>query len=83
MEKLFTFQKIITRLIFIVIALFIFGIFYRIFINESGKSQYIVTSPSGESHITTYILEKNGCAIFYDEFNIENRICGSYTIKKL
>ena len=83
MERVFGLRRGITKIIFILTALFIIGMLYRIFINESGKTHYQIVSPNGDYHLTTYILEKNGCIVFIDELGIENRICGSYTVKKL
>lgn len=81
--KIFGLSRILTLSIFALSIAFIIGMAWRIFINESGETHYIVTSPNGDNHLTTYILEKHGCAIFIDELGIQNRVCGSYTIKKL
>jgi hypothetical protein len=83
MERVFGLQKGITKIIFLFTALFMFGMLWKIFLQESGETHYQITSPNGDYHLTTYILEKNGCIIFVDELGIENRICGSYSVKKL
>jgi hypothetical protein len=81
--KIFGLTRFATLTIFILTGLLMLGMFWRIFINGTGKSYYQVISPNGDYHLTTYILETHGCIIFIDELGIENRICGSYTVKKL
>ena len=56
---------------------------YKIFFMGISKTHYQVISPNGDYHLTTAIIEKDGCIIFNDEFNNETRVCGSYTVKKL
>ena len=83
MERVFGLNANITKMIIAVSAFMILGMIFRIMFYSGGKTHYQIISPNGDYHLTTYILEKDGCVVFIDELGIENRICGSYTVKKL
>lgn len=83
MERVFGLNANITKMIIAVSAFMILGMIFRIIAYGGGKPHFQVISPNGDYHLTTEIVEKDGCVIFYDEFNIETRVCGSYSIKKL
>ena len=81
-ENVFGVSRIMTYAIFGITAILILGMINSI-IFHGEKIHYQIISPNGDYHLTSEIKEENGCIVFTDEIGIENRVCGSYTVKRI
>jgi hypothetical protein len=81
-ENVFGVSRTVTYVIFGASIFLVIGMINSIFLHQE-KIHYQIISPDGNYHLTTEINEENGCITFIDEIGIENKICGSYRVKKI
>lgn len=81
-ENIFGVSRTVTYAIFIASILLSLGMLNSIFFRIE-KIHYQIISPNGDYHLTTEIKEEDGCVIFIDELGTENRVCGSYSVKRI
>lgn len=83
MNNLFGISRGITYLIIGASLIFIVGMISNMAAKKiSGKPYYQIISPDGDYHLTDEYKTEGNCIIFVDEIGTENRVCGSYRIKK-
>ena len=88
-ERDFNRTSSMIRMSFIVIfGLVIASIFFKVYMyTKNGNTGYVIEVPTygnsqPDSYFTTNYVEKEGCVIFKDEFNMEHKACGAYKITK-
>jgi len=81
-ENIFGVSRTVTYVIFGASIFLVIGMINSIFLHQE-KIHYQIITPEGDYHLTTEIIEENGCIIFIDEIGNEDRVCGSYSVKRI
>jgi hypothetical protein len=81
-ENIFGVSRTVTYVIFGASIFLVIGMINSIFLHQE-KIHYQIITPEGDYHLTTEIKEEGRCIIFIDELGKENRVCDSYTIKRI